>query len=360
MPSRLSDVFETHPVFQHHHNQNLDLNSLQHLPDSHAWASELTNCSLNPGINGQFNLPVIDLNDPINGPKHVVHACKTWGAFQIINHGVPKQVIDNMEAAAKKLFSLPYEHKLKAERCDNGAVGYGPIRISSFFPKRMWSEGFTIVGSPVQHARKLWPDDYTSFCDVTKEYQKEMKKLAGKLMWIMLESLGITKEDIAWAGPDGEFDDSGGVLQLNSYPVCPDPGRAIGIADHTDSSLLTILHQSNQSGLQVFREEIGWVSVPPIEGALVVNIGDLLHILSNGLYPSVLHRVVVNRDQHRLSMAYLYGPPNNVEISPLLKLVDRYHPPLYRPVTWTEYLGMKAKLFYEALSALRLSAPASC
>lgn len=65
--------------------------------------------------------------------------------------------------------------------------------------------------------------------DVTKEYQKEMKKLAGKLMWIMLESLGITKEDITWAGPNGEFEDSGGVLQLNSYPICPDPGRAIPV-----------------------------------------------------------------------------------------------------------------------------------
>lgn len=173
-------------------------------------------------------------------------------------------------------------------------------------------------------------------------------------MWIVLESLGITKEDIKWAGPNGEFEGSGAVLQLNSYPICPDPGRAIGIADHTDSTLLTILHQSNQSGLQVFRKEFGWVTVPPIEEALVVNIGDLLHILSNGSYPSVLHRVVVNRDRHRLSMAYLFGPPNNVEISPLSKLVDRYHPPLYRAVTWTEYLGMKAKFFYKALSALRI------
>lgn len=181
-----------------------------------------------------------------------------------------------------------------------------------------------------------------------------MKKLAGRLMWIMLEALGITKEDIKWSGANGEFEASGAALQLNSYPVCPDPDRAMGLADHTDSTLLTILHQSNQSGLQVFREDIGWVTVPPVKGALVVNIGDLLHILSNGSYPSVLHRVTVNRERHRFSMAYLYGPPNSVEISPLSKLVDHHHPPLYRPVTWSEYLGMKAKLFYNALSSLRL------
>lgn len=176
-------------------------------------------------------------------------------------------------------------------------------------------------------------------------------------MWIMLEALGITKEDIIWAGPNGEFEASGAALQLNSYPVCPDPDRAMGLADHTDSTLLSILHQSNQSGLQVFQEEMGWVTVPPVEGALVVNIGDLLHILTNGSYPSVLHRVTVNRERHRYSMAYLYGPPHSAEISPLSKLVDHQHPPLYRPVTWSEYLGMKAILFYNALSSLRLWAP---
>lgn len=180
-----------------------------------------------------------------------------------------------------------------------------------------------------------------------------MKKLAGKLMWLMLGSLGITKEDVEWAGPKGDLKGASAALQLNSYPTCPDPDRAMGLAAHTDSTLFTILHQSNTSGLQVFRERSGWVTVPPLEGALVINVGDLFHILSNGLYPSVLHRVVVNRNQHRLSIAYLYGPPNNVKISPLSKLVDHYHPPLYRPVTWSEYLGTKAKHFNKALSSVR-------
>lgn len=100
----------------------------------------------------------------------------------------------------------------------------------------------------------------------------------------------------------------------------------MGLAAHTDSTLLTILYQNNTSGLQVLREGIGWVTVPPIPGGLVINIGDLLHILSNGLYPSVLHRAVVNRTKHRLSMAYLYGPPSSVKISPLSKLVGPNQP----------------------------------
>ncbi|GFQ02981.1 gibberellin 3-beta-dioxygenase 1, partial [Phtheirospermum japonicum] len=98
------------------------------------------------------------------------------------------------------------------------------------------------------------------------------------------------------------------------------------------------------AALQVLREGSSrWIMVPPHPGALVVHVGDLLHILSNGLYPSVLHRAVVNRSRQRLSVAYLYGPPSSVKIGPLAKLVDEDHPALYRPITWTEYLRRKAK-----------------
>lgn len=182
-----------------------------------------------------------------------------------------------------------------------------------------------------------------------------MKKLAGRLMWLIMGSLGITKGDIKWAGPNHDFQDSSSAIQLNHYPSCPDPDRAMGLAPHTDSTLFTILYQNNISGLQVMKEGSGWVTVPPVPGGLVVNIGDLIHMLSNGSYPSVLHRAMVNREKHRLSIAYLYGPPTSVQISPLPNLVGSTHPPLFRPITWSEYLGTKAKYFNNALSTVRVN-----
>lgn len=182
-------------------------------------------------------------------------------------------------------------------------------------------------------------------------YEAEVKRLAERLTWLMLTSLGVTRGDVKWAG---EFT---AAMQMNSYPACPDPDRAMGLAAHTDSTMLTILHQSSTSGLQVFREGADWVTVPPVNGALVVNVGDLLHILSNGSYPSVLHRALVNRTRQRLSVAYLYGPPSNVQISPLPKLVGPGRPAMYRPITWNEYLGTKAKHFNKALSSVRLLSP---
>ncbi|OUZ99654.1 Oxoglutarate/iron-dependent dioxygenase [Macleaya cordata] len=354
MPSRLAEAFRDHPVDLH--QNHLDFNSAREVPDSYAWPP-LGDETLGDYKYGVESVPIIDLSDPVNSVKEQMgRACETWGVFQITNHGIPMSLLEKVQAEGRRLFSLPAQQKLKAARSPDGISGYGVARISSFFPKLMWSEGFTIVGSPAEHARQLWPQDYSKFCEVMEEYEKEMKVLAGRLTLLMLGSLGITKEDIKWAGPRGEFKDACAALQLNSYPACPDPKRAMGLAAHTDSTLLTVLYQNSTSGLQVLRGG-KWITVPPITGALVVNVGDLLHILSNGRYTSVLHRAVVNRTYHRLSVAYLYGPPMNVQISPLSKLVNPRNPPLYRPVTWSEYLGTKAKHFNKALSSVRLCAP---
>ncbi|XP_075503680.1 gibberellin 3-beta-dioxygenase 1-like [Primulina tabacum] len=358
MPSRvLSDPFLAHPVRPHH--KLLDLNSIKELPDSHAWTATrvFDEYPSSGGTCDPESVPIIDLNNE-NATELIGHACKTWGVFQVINHNIPKNFLYEVESAGKRLFSLPLNQKLRAARPPDGISGYGVARISSFFPKLMWSEGFTIAGSPLEHARQLWPRDYRKFCDTVENYRKEMNKLAGRLMWLMLGSLGITEDDLKWVGPKGEPKGGCAVLQLNSYPACPEPDRAMGLAAHTDSTILTILHQSNTSGLQVLREGgTGWITVPPYPGALVVHVGDLMHMLSNGLYPSVLHRAVVNRTRRRLSIAYLYGPPSSVKISPLPKLVDNRHPPLYRAITWSEYLGTKAKHFDKALTSVRLCAP---
>lgn len=137
----------------------LDLHSVKELPDTHAWASQLDD-----GCDGAApeGVPIIDLKQ--GGAKELIgHACKTWGVFQVINHDIPINLLDEIELAGKSLFSLPMHQKLRAARGPDGVSGYGVARISSFFPKLMWSEGFTIAGSPADHARLLWPHDHHKF-----------------------------------------------------------------------------------------------------------------------------------------------------------------------------------------------------
>ncbi|XP_023548914.1 gibberellin 3-beta-dioxygenase 1-like [Cucurbita pepo subsp. pepo] len=340
-----------HSVYITHKDHDLD--SLQVLPDSYQWVQP----DLFPSLQQHSTplsdtLPLIDLSLP-DAPDLIGEALRTWGSFQIINHGVPLSLIHAAQSSAIDLFALPPPHKLKAARTPGTFPGYGIARINSFFPKRMWSESFTIMGSPLEHFRHLWPHDYSKRCDIMAEYDRELKSLCGRLMWIALSELGITREDINWAGPNEDFKTCNAATQLNFYPACPDPDRAMGLGAHTDTSLLTVLHQNNTRGLQILREGKQWVTVEPVAGALVVQVGDMLQIVSNGLYKSPFHQAVVNRTKKRLSVAYLFVPPENVEMSPHKKLLSPTQPPLYRPISWTDFIRIKSDHF-DGLSCIRV------
>ena len=185
--------------------------------------------------------------------------------------------------------------------------------------------------------------------DVIEDYQKKMKELAITLMHLILKSLDISEEERSRVVSAGGARTA---LQLNSYPFCPDPNRAMGLAPHTDTSLLTILHQSTVNGLQIFKDGVGWVLVSPTNGSLVVNVGDLLHILSNSQFPNVLHRVVLMKEnQQRLSLAYFYCLPSDFHLSPLA--LNSTQMPLFRSVSVRDYIGIKARNLEKALSLIR-------
>ncbi|CAL9118103.1 unnamed protein product [Musa acuminata var. zebrina] len=327
----------------------LELNTLSHVPDAYAWSA------LNDLPYGDDVVPVVDLASP-DAVGLIGRACEEWGAFQITGHGIPLHLLDRVEAQTRLLFSLPTAQKLKAARGPGSLSGYGLANTSSFYSNIFWSEGFTIIGSPYDDARKLWPEDYEEYCCVMEEYNRLIKALSGRLLRSMMLSLGLHEEDMDWAGLLSKADP---VLQLNYYPVCPEPDRAIGIAHHTDSSFITILYQSSgESGLQlVHREDAAgparWVTVPPRRGALVVNVGDLCEIVFNGRIRSVMHRAIVNRTQTRVSVAYFCGPPRQFNVAPIEKLVGPNERPAYRAMSWPEFLSLKRKLYNKTLEYLR-------
>ncbi|KAL3500435.1 hypothetical protein ACH5RR_039528 [Cinchona calisaya] len=326
----------------------LDFESTKVVPESHVWQETdgfPSNCDILQfdEENSKSSIPVIDLMAP-NVVELIGHACETWGTFHIINHGIPSSFVEDVESQARRLFALPIEQKLKALRTAGGSAGYGAPRMSKFFTQRLWHEGFTVVGSAVDHAKELWPHDHQAFCDVVENYQNKMKELAGQILLLILKSLDVSEEDLSWKLPMSED-----ILQLNSFPACPHPESTFGLAPHTDSMLLTILHQSDK-GLQIFRDGFGWATVPPIPGAFVVNLGNIMDILSNGKFARVLHRVLVNQSKHRISVAYFYSPPIESQVAPLAK----FKSPIYRSLTVKEFLQMRAKHLEDAISVIRI------
>jgi isopenicillin N synthase-like dioxygenase len=127
-------------------------------------------------------------------------------------------------------------------------------------------------------------------------------------------------------------------MAVNCYPACPEPEMALGMPPHSDFSSLTILLQSSK-GLQIMDCNKNWVCVPYIEGALIVQLGDQVEVMSNGIYKSVIHRVTVNKEVKRLSFASLHSLPLHKKISPAPKLVNPNNAPAYGEFSFNDFLN---------------------
>ena len=123
---------------------------------------------------------------------------------------------------------------------------------------------------------------------VFQKYCESMKRLGMKLLELLAISLGVDKLHYKEL-----FEDGCSVMRCNFYPSCQEPSVALGTGPHCDPTSLTILHQDQVGGLDVFADNT-WQTVPPRARALVVNIGDTFTVR----YISIIHT--------NLLFAYIY------------------------------------------------------
>nr|XP_009799787.1 PREDICTED: feruloyl CoA ortho-hydroxylase 2-like [Nicotiana sylvestris] len=124
-------------------------------------------------------------------------------------------------------------------------------------------------------------------------------------------------------------------INVNYYPKCPNPELTVGVGRHSDVSTLTILLQDNIGGLYVKKLDTEtWVHVPPIHGALVINIADALQIMSNGRYKSIEHRVMANGSNNRISVLIFVNPKPSDVIGSLAEVLENGEEPIYKQVLY--------------------------
>jgi isopenicillin N synthase-like dioxygenase len=175
--------------------------------------------------------------------------------------------------------------------------------------------------------------------EVSEEYGRSVVRLCELLMRVLSVSLGLEEAHLQRAfGGAG----CGATLRANYYPRCPQPDLTLGLSAHSDPGVLTVLlADEHVRGLQVRRGAGEWVTVQPVRDAFIVNVGDQVQILSNSLYKSVEHRVIVNAREERISLALFYNPKGDVPISPAPELAAAAGggpaAPLYPPMTFDEY-----------------------
>ncbi|CAL9204527.1 unnamed protein product [Musa hybrid cultivar] len=296
---------------------------------------------------GESELPVIDFSRLLHHrfsreeSAKLHHACADWGFFQLINHGVPDQAMENMKADIVEFFKLPLEEKKAFAQLPNSLEGYGQAFVVSDDQELDWADMLYLITRPLQSRNiDLWPAQPLTFRDSLSCYSMELKGVAGTLLEVMAKNLGVAPEEFSTI-----FQDQPQGVRINYYPPCPRADEVLGLSPHTDGSGLTLLLQVNDvEGLHI-RKGGNWFPVKPLPGALIANIGDIIEILSNGVYKSIEHRAMINAKVERLSIATFHGPREDSVIGPLAEIVKGYKP---------KYVSMSYKEFMKAYFSTKL------
>ncbi|TVU51224.1 hypothetical protein EJB05_02634, partial [Eragrostis curvula] len=297
------------------------------------------------GKDESYELPVIDmarLLDPESSASEVEKlgaACRDWGFFQLTNHGVDEAVIEQMKDSTVQFFRLPLETKKTVGVRGNGSEGFGH-HFSRANDKLDWAESLLLETQPEDiRSMELWPTNPpTSGPHALESYSVEMTNLATRLLGFMAADLGVEEEEL-----HGAFRGKGQSMAIHHYPPCrqhhhPEERKVMGIMPHTDGLGLTLLlHVDDTPGLQI-RNRGRWFPVRPLPGAFVVNVADILAVLTNGAYRSVEHRVIPDAERARTTVVVFQTASVGGMVAPLPGLLKAGEAPRYKSIEFGEYI----------------------
>ncbi|CAN1354588.1 Gibberellin 2-beta-dioxygenase 8 [Linum perenne] len=259
-------------------------------------------------------------------------ACREWGIFRVVNHGVPTLLMDQIKSVARDLFSQPFESKRSLFSADgdhatSSSYSWGtPALTSSGRPLSVqevnWVEGFNFTGfqmtSPDAAASSSSSDPLT----LVEEYGEHAGRIARK----MVEAIG---ELLGGVDCGAYVAESTGIIRVYRYPQTHTAAAAaLGMQPHTDSSVVSILLEDDKvSGLQFIKGQ-RWLTLNPVSDTLLVNVGDMIQAISDDEFKSVKHRVKIDKhEEDRISICYFVFPDKD-------KIIETSK---YKPFTYKDF-----------------------
>ena len=281
------------------------------------------------------HIPIINISTLISGTEDrqdvaasIGQACRDYGFFYIVGHGVDEHLQRRLEEVSQRFFAQDLETKLQIGMSRGGRAwrGYFPVGAELTSGKPDLKEGVYFgaeltddhplvrAGTPL-HGPNLFPSNIPEFREIVLDYMAAMTKVGHCLVAGISLSLGLEESYFA----DRYTLDPLILFRIFNYPspsLNPETESNLGVGEHTDYGLLTILRQDMSGGLQV-KTKSGWVAAPPIPNSFVCNIGDMLDRMTGGHYLSTPHRVRNLARHNRLSFPFFFDPNFNAEVRPI-------------------------------------------
>lgn len=289
------------------------------------------------------NFPIINLEN-LNGDERaktmemIKDACENWGFFELVNHGIPHEVMDTVEKLTKGHYKKCMEQRFKELVASKGLEA-----VQAEVTDLDWESTFFLRHLPTSNISQV-PDLDEEYREVMRDFAKRLEKLAEELLDLLCENLGLEKSYLKNAFYGSKGPNFG--TKVSNYPPCPKPDLIKGLRAHTDAGGIILLFQDDKvSGLQLLKDE-QWIDVPPMRHSIVVNLGDQLEVITNGKYKSVMHRVIAQTDGTRMSLASFYNPGNDAVIYPAPSLIEESKQ-VYPKFVFDDYMKLYAGLKFQ-------------
>lgn len=286
--------------------------------------------------------------DPEGFARDFGESFQRYGFAIVRDHGIDDALIARAWAMTEALFALPEEKKRGwFIPGGGGARGYTPFKTeiakgaSHVDLKEFWHIGRELAAghrfSDVM-APNIWPDEPEGFRDTFIELFTAFDRAGERLLSAIARYLGLAPDWFDTAVADGNS-----ILRLLHYPPVTEDAPNVRAGAHEDINLITLLLGAEEAGLELLDRDGRWLPVKPPEGAMVVNVGDMLQRLTNHVLPSTTHRVVnppVERRGHsRYSMPFFLHPAPDFVIKTLPGCISAERPNRYpEPITAHDYL----------------------
>jgi isopenicillin N synthase-like dioxygenase len=298
------------------------------------------------------DIPVIDVAPLVSGDRGgaaqvaaaMLTAAEDIGFFYVRNHGIREDLIAQVDATARAFFARPLAEKeaLAPQDRHRGFLGVGQAKMyeqAKVDLKESFIWGLDVGADDPDYRAgnrmigpNRWPASMPGMRETLNAFFDAANACGQALLRGFALSLGVAEDTFV-----ARFAKPVTRCTLVYYPPQPpDLGvEQFGVAPHTDYGVITLVHQDDVGGLQVWARNREWVTAHPIPGTLVVNVGDLLARWTNDRFRSTPHRVVNASGRARVSIAAFVDPDHDTPIAPVCAAGEAPHFP---PTTCGEYI----------------------